>query len=167
MRPLLAVICVVGIIGGVEGYLIARDSWKVARPVHRDEAAPGVFAVDVTLAFDWTGEPDPFALDATTAAPLAVRLGSQTVVEQRSPVKAGEPVVVRPAAGLVVGRNELYLRVVPGSDSIGRPQAARLRVFRDETVIAETTFWSESGKPIEGRLAFELSSAPHADEHAH
>ncbi len=82
MRPLLALILAVVILGGLQLYMVFRPQPKVVA-VDYEQTATGKFTVDVTLTFD--AGPDAFALDPTTAPVVLLQLRGRDLVRHTEP----------------------------------------------------------------------------------
>lgn len=145
-------------LGGLALYMNQRGEAPEARTFEQAEA-DGVFALEITPSFD--AEPDPFALnvdDSTDSAALQVRLAGDEVFRGGDSVIAGRPILVRPIEGLTLGKNEFYLEASPPMDDGGRSHAVRVRVFRDDRVFFERTFWSEPGGRVAATFVADLEA---------
>ena len=132
-----------------------------------EREAAGVFAIEVTLTFD--AGPDIYTFDETSAE---VRFEGRNLLQETETIRAGEPIVISPVAGIAAttadreGRNELLVSVSgeespPDEFSAGanqanvqRARAIRVRVLRDGEPLADETYWSEPDGRITGTLEF-------------
>jgi hypothetical protein len=153
MRPLLAFLTVITILGGLQLYMLYRPQRTAVVGEQPEQRALGRFQVELTLTFD--AGPDEFALDRSDAPTLLVRLRGQDVMRRTEPVEAVEQVVAD-VAGLVAGRNEFFVQATPRETTAERARAVRVRVLRDGTPIADQTLWSEPGELVQGALLVEL-----------
>jgi hypothetical protein len=161
MRPILALLLVVAILGGVQAYMTFQASLPAARPVQQIEAkAEGVFTADVTLTFD--AEPDVFSLEPTSV--LVLFRGTE-LLRKDATVKAGTPLLISDIPGMAEGRNEFYVKATPPEDETDQSRAVRVRVLRDGIPVAEHTLWSEPGTPVEGAVQIDVPRATQAEEH--
>lgn len=177
MRPLYAIGAATVILGVVAAYMKFQAS--VSRPPPRviERTAEGDFDLELTLTFD--AAPDPFSLDGEA---IHVAFRGRTLLSQKKPVAAGEPLLVEHVEGIVLpsagreGRNEFFLRVSPAQASeagdafaLNSPpaetaepakavaRAVRVRLLRDGVAVADETLWSAPGEPVEGVIAVTLA----------
>ena len=167
MRPLVAILIAVFVIGGVHTFLKATGNYDVKSTTAVDVgqlAARGTFAVDITLTFD--AEADSFFADEPTS--LLVRLGQTELLARADFVPAGTPLLIDPVPNIVQGRNEFYIQVIPRSEAEARSHAVRVRVLRDGQTIADETLWAEPGDPVTGRIVIDVPArAGGEDSHGH
>ncbi len=174
MRPLIAALVVIVILGGLQLYMTMRVWYGPAQAEVLDLRASGTFSVEVTTTFDVTSEPDPFAANPNETTAISLTLRDRELLDADVPIMAGMPVVVSPVEGIVVGadafrgRNELLLTAVVPPGEIDRQHAVRVRLLRDDETIADETFWADTGDKIVGRVQATIVD-PHLsdDEHEH
>ena len=169
MRPVLAILIWVVLVGGLTTYMHVRQRSNPAGTFEVHEAS-GAFAVEVTHTFD--AEPDPFALqiDTQTGAPaLLLRVNGAEVLRRTERVERGIPVRVEPVSALIQGHNEIYIEANPPLDQAERSMAVRIRILRDGQPVADQSFWSESGSKIAAAFPVEIvpAKAPEAQPHGH
>jgi hypothetical protein len=153
MRPLLVAVLALTIFGALAAYERFVDT--LPERTHAAEEPPpaaGKFAVELTLSFD--AAKDDFALEDEPA--VVVRMAGRDLIRADEPLTAGTPLRAEDVAGIVQGSNAFFFRAVPAQEFISRPCAARLRIFRDETVIGESTLWSPPGGLVEGEVVVEV-----------
>jgi len=164
MRPLLAVILSVVILGGLWAYTGMRTHGSPSVRVIVPDAPQERFAAELTLTF--SAEADPFALnvdEAEAPAAVLVRFNGQQVLRITERLVAGDPVEIDPLPGAVIGDNELFLEANPPVAQGNQAHAVRVRITRDDVPIVEKTFWSEPGTRLSVRFPFEIRP-PVADE---
>lgn len=147
MRPALAVVIWIVLIGGLTVYMQSREQASV-EAAHDWDYSGGAVSLRVTTTFDI--EPDPFALrtEGHEAAALLVRLNGKEVLKRTDRVKAGVPLKVDDLPGVLAGRNEFYLEANPPLERANMSYAVRVQVLRDNATIADTSLWSEPGSRI-------------------
>ena len=153
MRPLLAIVLTTGILGGLQAFLSFRktDGPYVGAQLIQ---ATGEYALELTLSFD--AGPDPFGLDAEDTPSVLVSLAGQELLRRTDTISASQPLLIPSVAGLVVGRNEIFVQASSADTSSLRPRALRLRVLRDGTSLAEQSLWANSGEPVQGTIIAEV-----------
>ena len=188
MRPLLAIAVIAVVLGSVKAYTsfvgsaTGRDHGQF-----QETDAEGRFHLELTLSFDARG--DAFHPESV----LLTLHGGRILLQIEEPVPAGTVLVVDPVEGIVVGKNEFYLKVATGEDDIDaaafslstedapsestataglegadKSRAVRIRVFQDDQPISEKTIWSEPGQAVDGIVTIQVSAAAGpADEHTH
>jgi len=154
MRPWLALMVAAAILGGLQAYMSLRPRAAVPAEVQAAQAAAGRFRVQL-VATSALG-PDPFALEPSQALALELLLRGEAVHRRTQPLAAGEPVVLEGVRGLVSGGNEFFIAAHPQDAESPVPLAVRLRILRDERVVAEQTLWAEAGEPVRGTVRLEL-----------
>ncbi|MBI4963480.1 MAG: hypothetical protein HY913_09395 [Desulfomonile tiedjei] len=169
MRPVLAVLIWVALVGGLSAYMHAREKINPARS-YEVRAVTEPFALEVTTTFDL--EPDPFALKTETeseAPALLVRVNGKEALRRNDRVERGVPFRLEPVPGLVQGHNEIYLEANPPVEQADRSLAVRVRVFRGSMPVADQSIWSEAGSTVATtfRVDIEPEKTPEADTHGH
>jgi hypothetical protein len=169
MRILLAVTIWVLFVGGLSLYMHRLDRAVSGGPgVVEPERAAGDYTIVVTPGF--AVEPDPFALatdDSETPPALIVRLGGEEIYRSGDRLGGGRPIMIEPGENLVIGSNEIYVEASPPADEYDMDHAVRVQVLRDETAVAEETFWAGGGNRVTGALQFILTREPAEDDHGH
>jgi len=155
------------LVGGLSLYTWQRDRLQPA-PVAAEtvrEAPMEALALEVTPGFATAA--DPFALrgDPAAAATLLVRVADRELYRSDQPLPAGVTLSVHPVPGLVLGRNEIYLRAVPPHGE-ALDHAVRVRLLQGGRVVLDRTLWGEKGAVVTGTLPFELAAAGEAN-HGH
>lgn len=154
MRPLLVLVLALAIFGTLAVYerFVATLPPPELSNVELPEAT-GRFSLELTLSCN--AAKDDFGLEDDPA--VVVRIAGKELIRVDQAAAADEPLRVDDVAGVVAGRNAVFLQVVPAADFIARPCAARLRILRDENVVAENTLWSQPGGMIAGEVVLEVS----------
>ena len=169
MRPLLAILTTVLILGGLQGYFVLRERFGPKAATSVERPAPGVYALEITLTFD--AGPDPFALEASDKTCLEVLFRNKTLLRRTERVAAGEKVLITPVEGIVAGedefrgRNEFLVKATPAEGSADMAYAARVRLLRDGVPIAEESLWSDSDGKVEGKLVAVVIDKAATHEH--
>ncbi len=167
MRPIIAAAIWLVLVGGLTAYMSTRQEVIAPRTFDLPKGK-GEFSMEITASFD--AEPDPFSLRADKDDPattLLVKLNGRQVLQRTDKVPGGTPLVAENIAGVIQGKNEVYLEVNPGVTDIYKPHAVRVRVLRDNEPIAERTFWSEPGTRIAGTLSFDVKMEQPTEEKDH
>ena len=157
MRFLLVAAIWLVLVGGLSLYTWQRDRLKPP-PLAAETVtgvSPELYALEVTPEFTTAG--DPFALrgDSAESATLLVRTANRELFRSDQPVAAGMTQSVHPLPGLVLGRNEIYVRAVPPLDE-QQDHALRVRILQGEKVLLDQTVRGEKGAVVAGTLSFEL-----------
>ncbi|MFH1116051.1 MAG: hypothetical protein V1792_19225 [Pseudomonadota bacterium] len=166
MRPALAVIIWVLLIGGLAVYMQSRETASVGA-AYKLHGAEGVFALRITTTF--AAEPDPFALqtERNEAPALLVKLNGSEILRITDRVDAGTPIEVKPVPGLIDGRNEFYLEANPPLGSANLSYAVRVQLFRDGQLITERSLWSEPGARIASTVLISVTKEPASEDNPH
>lgn len=153
MRIALTVLIWLIMVGGLSLYIRQRDR-RLPPPIQTpitEAATIEDYALEITPTF--SPLPDPFALQGDQST-LVVRLGEQELLRSRQPLPAGRTVKVHPVHGLVVGRNELFLRASPPVSEAQMDHAVRVRLLQGNREIFDQTLWGLSGANVAGTIPF-------------
>ena len=177
MRPLLALVLSLVILGSVQTYMLFVNGLPRYIPnVSTETAASGHFRLELTLTQDAQS-------DAFEATSLLVNLPQQdghVLIHKEEVISALDPIVIDSITEFVVGENELFVQVgvgdAGGFDSpnteelILRRAAVRVQLFRDRVLLTDETLWAEPGEPIQGKLVITvpaLKSQEESGDHDH
>ncbi len=156
-------------VGGLHLYMARRDAALTAQQQAIALAfSRGHHTIEITPTF--TAEPNPFALrldESPTPAALLVRLNDKELLRLTDRVAGGRPVMIEEVKGLVLGANEIFIEASPPDTKANVNHAVRVRVFRDDVPVSDTTLWSEGGSAVSGVVRFELKAAAGGDNHDH
>jgi len=163
MRPVLAILVWVVILGGLYGYMRFRDR-LAPRPeeVFRVSPAPGNFSVELTPTFDAQGGVDPFALDPVAKPAIVLWLNGTEIVRYEQTARAGIPVEFTwdtDEVPLELEKNEFRIQVRTPGDNPNAVRGVRLRLLRDGAEVASETLWSEPGQPVDGVVRINIEGA--------
>lgn len=164
MRPIIALALSAGILLGVKVYLEFAASARGGRVgvVVPETAAHGKFSVEITLTFD--AQADDFSLEPVAAV---LRLQDKTLLRREGLIPAGESLQIDDVPGLVEGVNEFYFECTPKDDGRQIARAVRLRVKRDDVVVADQTLWADAGQTPRGVISMDVPVTPSAKAHDH
>ncbi|OGU10866.1 MAG: hypothetical protein A2075_21820 [Geobacteraceae bacterium GWC2_58_44] len=151
------------LVGGLALYTYQRERRlppPIAEPTTR-EASMEAYTLEITPSFATAA--DPFALQGDTAASatLLVRLGERELFRSDKPLAAGATLSLHPVPGLVIGRNEIYLRAVPPRGE-ALDHALRVRLLQGGRVLLDQTLWGEKGANVSGSVPFTLTETGEA-----
>lgn len=165
VRIFAAVIIWIVFVGTPTLYIRNRGP-KEAPVAYEQQAAPGILSLVLTPAFDV--QPDAFAVNSPAAA-LRVRLNGREIASMMDQLPAGQPLEVKNASGLVVGKNEFFVEAYPSQENSVRSQALRVQVLRDGQPVADHTLWSEPGTPVTSTFTLEVpdTHSKTEDDHGH
>ena len=176
MRPLLALVLSLAILGAVQAYMLFVDGLpKYVPSVPVEIAASGHFRLELTLSQD--AQPDAF--EATSLLVNLPQQDNRVLVHKEEVISALEPIVIDSITEFVEGDNELFIQVGVGDAGFDlggskklqlRRAAVRVQLFRDRLLLADQTLWAEPGEPIQGKLVIAvpaLKSPEEAGDHEH
>ncbi|MFN2355761.1 MAG: hypothetical protein ABR512_14725 [Desulfopila sp.] len=160
MRFVLTALIWLLILGGLSLYIFQRDR-RIQAPIQApvmQEVAGQNFILEITPTF--SPEADPFALQGEDgdSPSLVIRTSQRELFRAQADLERGVPVQVQPVHGLMEGRNELYLQGTPSLSEAHRDHAVRLRLFRDNRVVADETLWGHGGAGVAGTISFTLTT---------
>lgn len=161
MRFILTVCIWVIIVGGLWLYTAYRDAGVAGAEVVvvAENRAEGTFNVELTSTF--SVEKDPFALnvDQHETPPLEVRINGREVELPAGEVSRGSVVRLEGVEGILEGQNEIFVKASPPPAESMFEHGIRIKVFRDDTMIDETTVWSSGGALVSGVLSFNYAQS--------
>lgn len=115
------------------------------------ETVKSVGSSRIELTTTFNPEADPFSLSAGSSdadAALVLMVNNREVIRLKHQVMAGETIRLENISEFKHGLNQIYLEAVPPISSMGKSQAARIRISIDGRKVADETFWSEFGERI-------------------
>ncbi len=176
MRPLLALVLSLAILGSVQAYMLFVNGLPQYVPnVPTETTASGHFRLELTLTQD--AQPDAF--EATSLLVNLPQQGNRVLIHKEEVIPALDPIVIDSITEFIVGENELFVQVgvgdagfdVAGSEELVlRRSAVRVQLFRDRVLLADETLWAEPGEPIQGKLVISvpaLKSQEGSGDHEH
>lgn len=173
MRPLLALIVSLLVLGTVQAYMEFVESlpeFEIEEPV--ETKATGVFRLELTLSQD--ARPDPF--EPTSLLVTLPRQDGYEVLRREDVVSCTTPVVIDSLAGFQAGENELFVMVGVGDAGFGEPgeagpglsaAAIRVQLYRDHVILNDETLWAAPGEPIQGKVLISIPDTPSQGEAEH
>lgn len=158
MRIFITLLIWIGLFGGLLLYMHHRGTAAAATASHFEiQYTEDTYSLVLTPTF--TAEPDPFALDIGDddgPAALRLQLNGREILRRTDTVRAAVPVRIDDLENVKLGANELYLEANPPAEVINQSHAVRLQIFRNDNLLAETTFWSEPGVLLTGTFRFNV-----------
>ncbi|MFT5302421.1 MAG: hypothetical protein ACI87E_000842 [Mariniblastus sp.] len=162
MRPVLACLITVFLIGGTFAYIQFAES--VRRPaveihIDYDEA---VYSVDVERSFECVADP------VFSPAALKLTFKQETVYEHKATLPPETPLTISNLPGVEVGENEIYVSANRDEFATGF-DAIRVTINRNGTPIMVQTIASEPFlSVVGGPIVFTVQPAQEKnDDHAH
>ncbi len=154
MRPILAIMVWVTLIGGLYGYMEHREPAKKAGPVETHLVEES-YAVEIIPTFK--AEKDPFALqsDDDEVEVLTLKLNGEKIFGVSEGIESGIPIKVKGIDNIIKGVNEFHLLASPKISGRPSAHAVRFRLFKGLTPVLERTIWSEPGERISGSIRYE------------
>lgn len=158
MRPVLALMIWIVLIGGLVSYMNARHnvSEPVALKVEADQAD---YRVVVTTSFNAVR--DPYAPDTRdlSAAALILKLNGKEILSLRDSSDAGQSLTVDKIDSVLIGPNEFLLEVNPHHENVKTAGAVRVELFRFHNQLMDRTFWAEPGARIVSSFRLDVEPA--------
>lgn len=158
MRIIIAIIIWVVFVGGLFLFMEQRnDRRTIDRLYAVTESSEKKCVLEIITTF--TPEPDPFALNTNPgdeADALIVRQGDRDILRIKDAIEPGVPVRSDILTEMKIGINEYYIEACAPLDSIGRSFAMRVQCICNGQMIADRTFWTESGNRAAGTLRVNL-----------
>lgn len=157
MRPLLALMIAVGILGGLRWYMGTRQI--VVQQAVPPIQLSGEATYSLRLILSFRAEPDAFTTAAGEAHSVIIKLAGQTIFSTADPVEPGKTLVVDPVSNIVIGKNEFWIEAHCNDQQLSIARAARIRVLNDGHLTTEQTLWSEPGTPVQGIVNLEVPAS--------
>ena len=168
MRFAITILVWLIMVGGLALYIDQRDRRQPAEVRSAAEVAAPMddFTLELTPTFSTAVDPYALSGDPAAAATLLVRLGERELFRSNKPLPAGIPVSLIPVAGLIVGRNELFVRAAPPLSEALKDHALRVRLLQGRRVVFDETLWGKNGDAVAGAIPFTLNGTAEAG-HGH
>ena len=150
MRPIMAFMLTILLFAGVYGY--TQFTKSVRRPPLEivPEFSTGQYRLVVSRTFDCVGD------SGFDTPALLLRFRGEEIWNVSESLKSTEPLEINPLGNVEVGANELFVmaNVDSNFDAWDAPEAAqnalRVQVFDNARLVAEQSFWQESGSNTVG-----------------
>ena len=167
MRIIVVIIVWVVIVGGLSLFMSSQDK-SAGESSFTIHDAEDTYSLEIVTTF--AVETDPFALqtdDTDKPVALLVKVNGETVLKIEEDMESGESIVVDDISGLIVGRNEFYIEANPPLELSNVSHAIRLRVLKEQEILAEKSLWSEPGLKIADTLVLEIKEEMERGGHGH
>lgn len=154
MRFVAVIVIWIILIGGLQLFLGHRRSLAPIENYIQAHAS-GLYRLDITSTF--TAKPDPFALNIendNSSSAVVIQLGGHDIFNTNESIEAGRAITITPLPDLQIGKNEFYIEINPPLD---QAQAVRIRLFQDDRLIQQKSFWSEPGERLVGTFTVDIS----------
>ncbi len=147
MRPLIAIMIWVVLVGGLTSYMNARQT--VSEPVAlKTETDQSDYKVVITTSFSSQRDPyEPNTLDGSGNA-LTLKLNGMDILSLRDSSAAGQSITIDNINSVLIGPNEFLLEVNPPHETLKTAGAVRVQLFRFHTELMDRTFWADPGAKI-------------------
>ena len=161
MRPLLALLITICLLGGTYGYVQFAESVRRPSVEIQVDYAQGEYSVLIDRTFDCTGDPI-FETES-----LKVLFKGEKVFAVSDPIPANQSIEIRPLRNVETGENEIYVSANRKTSSGGFGEL-KVVVFRDDIPIAEKTITSDEGlAQIGGPVVFHVGQSTEIFPHEH
>jgi hypothetical protein len=161
MRPLLALLITVSLIGGVFAYVRFADSVRRTAVEIEIDYAEGLYSVEIQTTFDCQSDP----ILETEA--LKVLFKGQSVFQSRELILAYQITEIQPLEGVESGENEIYVAANMESPTRGLG-AMKVTVKRNGIPVVEKLLTSEPGlTAVSGPVVFQISPTNKSKDHDH
>lgn len=167
MRFVAVIAIWVILIGGLQLFLGHRQSLAPMKN-HTQAHATGLYRLDITSTF--TAKTDPFALNIEgddSSSAVVIQLGGHDIFKTNETIEAGRAITITPLPDLKVGKNEFYIEISPPLDQAQQAQAVRIRLFQDDRLIQQKSFWSEPGERLVGTFTVAIAEQPAQENSGH
>lgn len=162
MRPILACLITVVLVGGVYGYLRFADSVRHPPIEINVDYAEGEYSLEIERTFVCEGDP------ILGTESLKVLFKGDTVFARNESIPTSETIEIRPLKGVEIGENEIYVSATMSELAQGFG-VLRVTIKRNDVLILEKMLPSVPGLlDVSGPIVFEIH-APNepTDEHQH
>ncbi len=152
MRPILACLISIVLIGGVYGYLRFADSVRRPTVEFNIDYAEGEYSVEIDHTFVCEGDP-VFGTES-----LKVLFKGKTVFSREATIPVGDPIEIRPLEGVESGENEVFVSATMSQATQGFG-VLKVTVKRNNIAIQEKLFASVPGLlDLGGPVVFEIKT---------
>jgi hypothetical protein len=153
MRPILALLITLSLLGGVFGYVRFAESVRRTAVEVDIDYAEGLYSIEIQSTFDCQSDP----ILETEA--LKVLFKGQSVLKRSQPVSADETIEIKPLEGVESGENEIFVSANMKAPAPGLG-AMKVTVKRNDIPVVEKLLTSVPGLPtVSGPVVFEIPAA--------
>jgi len=168
MRIILSLIIWVAIVGGLWGYTQSRMLLK-GHPVQNVqpemERTTRSFSLGITPTFSVEEDPFSLALDQNNQQGFQVAVNGKLIPISPDELKQGQRLTITDVGNIARGLNEIYVQASPPLQAAEIEYGVRILLLEEETIVAEKTFWSQSGSLVTGTLVFNLEEKEQDHDH--
>lgn len=167
MRPLVAILIWIVLLGGLSSYMNARHivSAPAALKVETDQ---GDYRVVVTTSF--VAQRDSYApnTEDDPGNALVLKLNGHEILTLKDSSAAGRPITVDKIKSVLIGPNEFLLEVNPPHKAVQTAGAVRVQLYRFHTELMDRTFWADPGSRLLSTFKIEVEpNTPVGDQNGH
>ena len=150
MRPILACLITLVLIGGVYGYIRFADSVRRPPIEIKIDYSEDEYSLDIERTFDCEGDP------ILGTESMKVLFKGKQVFATEKPLPTGQPVEVGPLEGVENGENEIHVSATMSESTQGLA-VLKVTVKRNDIPIVEKMIANEPGLlDIGGPVIFEV-----------
>lgn len=167
MRPLVAILIWIVLLGGLSSYMNARQtvSAPAALKVETDQ---GDYRVVVTTSF--VAQRDSYApnTEDDPGNALVLKLNGHEILTLKDSSAAGQSITLDKINSVLIGPNEFLLEVNPPHKAVQTAGAVRVQLFRFHSELMDRTFWADPGSRLLSTFRIEVkpvTSAGDQNEH--
>jgi hypothetical protein len=161
MRPLLALLITLSLLGGVFGYVRFADSVRRTAVEVEIDYAEGIYSIEIQSTFDCEADP----ILETEA--LKVLFKGKPVFNRSELISSDETIEIKPLPGVESGENEIFVSAnrVASAQGLG---AMKVTVKRNDIPVIEKLLTSVPGLPtVSGPVVFDIPSTENSDAQDH
>ncbi len=164
MRFLLCFIIWVVFVGGLYAYTEQRDRGVVPKSAVAIVAEKTRERISIELTPTFSVEADPFALQTQEQkAPFDLRLNAMPVDIANLSISRGQTLFIRDLEVALSDHNELFIKASPPLAESHLTHGIRIRLLKQDQVLADQTIWSSGGGLVSGTVPFKLPASPETD----
>jgi len=161
MRPALALLITLGLLGGVFGYVRFADSVRQSAVEIEIDYAEGQYSIEIQTTFDCVADP----ILETEA--LKVLFKGEPVFTRSESISADETIEFQPLEGVESGENEIFVSANMQSPTSGLG-ALKVTVKRNDIPVVEKLLTTQPGlATVSGPVEFEIAPVNESQEHDH
>jgi hypothetical protein len=161
MRPVLALLITLSLLGGVFGYVRFADSVRRTAVDLEIDYAEGIYSIEIQSTFDCEADP----ILETEA--LKVLFKGTTVFTGSELISGDETIEIKPLDGVESGENEIFISANRKTPAQGLG-AMKVTVKRNDIPVVEKLLTSVPGLPtVSGPVVFEIPATKKPDAHDH
>jgi hypothetical protein len=154
MRPLIAILINVLLVGGLFLYMGIRDTGEKTHHIEEPEKSEGIYTMDISATFKISGE-EVFLLNTQNGENAVISINGTKITGEMMKSPFDSTFRINNLPGIIEGRNEVFIELSRSTEDAARPAAVNVEIKKDGMKYFSDVFWFEPEEPIVMTVVFD------------